>query len=259
VEYGGKTLRDKLKEVDVSKGLLFWQLAEDLLEAGAYMLLHAFVHNDFHGNNVLVNHKFHPRLIDFGRSYIGPKFDQETVDMLAAQYEASIGHIPPESTTQDGIVEGIPIQKIYVDLKAEKEAITNVQRILGVSREAQMAEFKRFWEKSKAAQAKDWVAFWRMYWTGVDAWAVGHNIIKILSKLLVNRQFTESAAWKTRGPILKGVLRGLLRTSPRERLDCVEALAMFDPANPLLQTPAGTSWLTKRQALRSRMAGPQRS
>jgi hypothetical protein len=93
-----------------------------------------------------------------------------------------------------------------------------------------------------------------MYWPGVDAWAVGHNIIKILSsKLLINRQFMESAAWKTRGPILKGVLRGLLRTSPRERLDCVEALAMLDPANALLQTPAGTSWLTKRQALRARV------
>jgi hypothetical protein len=47
VEYGGKTLREKLKEVDISKGSMFWQLAEDLLEAGAYMLLHAFVHNDF--------------------------------------------------------------------------------------------------------------------------------------------------------------------------------------------------------------------
>lgn len=253
VEYGGKTLRDKLKEVDISKGDTFWRLAEDLLEAGAYMVLHAFVHNDFHSNNVLVNQNFHPRLIDFGRSYIGPKFDEETVEMLAAEYEASIGHIPPESTTQDGIVGGIPLQKIYVDIRTEKEALANVQRILGISRDAQMAEFKRFWENSKAAKARDWVAFWRMYWPGVDAWAVGHNIMKILSKLLISKQFADSAAWKTRGPILKGVLRGLLRMSPRDRLDCVEALAMLDPANPVLQTPAGTSWLSKRQALRAKL------
>jgi hypothetical protein len=139
-----------------------------------------------------------------------------------------------------------------MDLKAEKEGITNVQRVLGVSRDAQIAEFRRFWEGSRAAQARDWVAFWRMYWPGVDAWAVGHNIIKILQRLLMSRQFTESEEWKARGPILKTVLRGLLRTSPRERMDCVEALALYDPANDLLERPAGQAWLEKRAAQRKK-------
>jgi hypothetical protein len=250
VEYGGKTLRQRMEEA--GQNIPFWQLAEDFLEMGAYMTLHGFVHNDMHSNNILVNEKFHPRLIDFGRSFLGPKMDQKTVDELAAYYAPAISHIPPESSTQDGVVEGIPVTKIYMDLKAEKEGIANVQRVLGVSREAQIAEFRQFWEGSRAAQARDWVAFWRMYWPGVDAWAVGHNIIKILQRLLMSRQFTESAAWKARGPILKAVLRGLLRTSPRERMDCVEALALYDPGNDLLERPAGQAWLTKRAAQRKK-------
>ena len=255
VAYGGKTLHKRLEEVNLAQDLPFWKLAADLLETGAYLLLHGFVHNDMHSNNILVNQAFHPRLIDFGRSFIGPAFNEEKVKELAAYYAPGISHIPPESSAQDGVVEGVPIQKIYQDLKAEKEGIQNVQRVLGISREAQIAEFRRFWEGSKAAQAKNWVAFWRMYWPYVDAWAVGHGILKILHRLLMSRQFTESAEWKARGPILKAVLRGLLRTSPRERLDCVEALAMFDPTHPILETAAGQSWLNKRQAQRKKLAG----
>jgi hypothetical protein len=256
VAYGGKTLHKRLDEVNLARDLPFWQLAADLLETGAYLALHGFVHNDMHSNNILVNQAFHPRLIDFGRSFIGPKFNEKKVDELAAYYAPGISHIPPESSTQDGVVEGVAIQKIYQDLKAEKEGIQNVERVLGVSRDAQIAEFRRFWEGSKAAQARDWVAFWRMYWPYIDAWAVGHAIIKILHRLLMTRQFTESAEWKTRGPILKTVLRGLLRTSPKERLDCVEALALFDPAHPLLETNAGASWLAKRHAQRRRVRAP---
>jgi hypothetical protein len=49
---------------------------------------------------------------------------------------------------------------------------------------------------------------------------------------------------------VKAVLRGLLRMSPAERLDCVEALALYDPTNDLVTSSMGRTWLEKKQASR---------
>ena len=55
--------------------------------------------------------------------------------------------------------------------------------------------------------------------------------------------------------MVKTVLRGMLRTSPRERLDCVEALAMYDPTNELVTGDDGRVWLEKKRAQKAKRGG----
>ena len=254
LEHGGKTLADSLHALNPIHKLPFWDLTRKFLEIGTFMVFHGFVHNDMHSSNVMVNPSFHPRLIDFGRSYTAQGITKEVVDQLAAgSFMPELGQISPESSAQDGIELGQSMAKIYAEMRAKKPAILTVERVLGVSREIQMAEFKRFCEHSRAFQARDWVTLWKLYWPTVDAWAIGHNIMRILSRLVLSKQFTESEGWKRRGGIVKTVLRGLLRTSPVERLDCVEALAMYDPTNDLIHTPTGKAWLEAKQKQREKL------
>jgi hypothetical protein len=251
IEYGGKTLHTKLQEIKLLE-FPFWGFVADMIETGAYLLLNGFIHNDLHSNNILLNSKFHPRLIDFGRSYFANKIGQGLIDEMAAKYMPSLSQITPESSAQDGVEEGVSMTQIYDDLMRQKPALDAVEKVLGVSRHAQIREFKAFWTTSKAAQKRDWITFWRLYWPVVDAWAVGNNIMNILRRLLMLREFTNSSEWKARGPLLKIVLRGLLRTSPRERMDCLEALATLDPTNPLLEKDRAVTWLESKQTAREK-------
>ena len=253
LEYGGKALGERLRQIDIVKALPFWEFTGKLLEIGAFMAFHGFIHNDLHSNNILVNAAFHPRLIDFGRSYLASEIQGTTVEELeAGSFMPELGQISPESSMQDGIVLGQPIPKLYAEIRSQKPAISMVEKVLGISRDAQMAEFKHFCETSRAFQAKDWVTVWKLYWPTVDSWAIGHCIMRILSRLIVSKEFTGSSEWKERGGILKSIVKGLLRTSPHERLDCVEALAMYDPTNDLLDTPTGKRWLEVKQSRRAR-------
>jgi serine/threonine protein kinase len=257
VPYGGKTLHGaldtKLRDLKVIVAEFpFYDFIRDMLETGAYLALHGFIHNDLHSNNILVNKSYHPRLIDFGRSYSSHAITQELIEEhLLAQYAPGIGQIPPEVTIIDGLDEGIPLQKMLDDIRKDKPAIEYVEKILGISRYQQIAELALFLNSSKAYQSGDFPTFMQLYWPVVDSWAIGHNILSILRKLLLSKEFAENPEWKRRRGPIKHILRGLLKTSPRDRLDSVEALAMYDPMNAVLLSPSGKAWLKQKQQQRA--------
>ncbi len=130
-----------------------------------------------------------------------------------------------------------------------------VEKLLGVPRSRQFAELKAFWTSSVAVQKQDWVTFYKLYWPVVDSWAFGAMIMKIYRQMILSRSFTNSAAWKEREASFKMILRGLLRASPRNRLDCMEALFLYDPTNELVTSAAGVAWLEKRQSYRKGQRG----
>ena len=257
VPYGGKTLHSvvdaSLRDIKlIVAEFPFYDFIRDMLETGAYLALHGFIHNDLHSNNILMNKEYHPRLIDFGRSYSSHAITQELIEEhLLAQYAPGIGQIPPEVTIIDGLDEGLPLSKMLDDIRNEKPAINSVEKILGVSRYLQIAELSLFFKSSKSFQSGDWPGFMQLYWPVVDSWAIGHNILSLLHKLLISKQFAESPEWKRRRGPIKHMLRGLLKTSPRDRLDCVEALAMYDPMNAVLLTASGKAWLKHKQEQRA--------
>lgn len=254
LDYGGKALHERWKAgMVVWREFPFFEFMKRMLEIGTFLAVHGYIHNDLHSNNILINKNHVPRLIDFGRSYNSTKITNDVLMQLAAKYAPGLGQVPPESSCQDGIEEGIPLTKILEDLRTQKPGIRLAEKVLGVSRAGQIAEFKKFWETSKTAQRRDWLSFWKLYWPVVDAWSIGNILVNILEDLVYQKFFMESADWRRRAPVVKEVLRGLLRTSPRERMDCVEALAIYDPTNPLVTRAAGANWLAKKRQRREAM------
>lgn len=247
LEYGGITLKKTLLTVNPSFTTIpFFTLMRHLLEIGAFFVIHGFIHNDIHGNNIVLDDDFRPRVIDYGRSYIHDKITSTTVQELSADYRPSLGQISPETSAEHGIRDGVPFTTILRDISREKPALEWGEKILGLSRTRQMAEFKEFWENSRAVQTGDWVTFYRLYWPVVDSWAIGNNILQVLRRMNVTEQFTGNKEWVEQRGVVKQVLRGLLRTSPKLRLDAMQALAIYDPTNDLVLGASGKAWLEKK-------------
>jgi serine/threonine protein kinase len=252
MDYGGTTLSGRMKTLN-SK-FAYDTFIRRMLEIGAYITLHGIVHNDLHDKNVLVNRYFVPRLIDFGRSILVKDIDPDMIKQLqGVVYNPRLGQIPPESSAQDGVNEGVSFSRILYDLQKQKVELLYAERYLGLSRARQMADFKAFWESSRAVQQGDWLNFLKTYWSVIDSWSIGGILLYMMRVLLSFKEFGESSAWKSIRSKVRTVLRGMMRASPRDRLDCVEALALYDPANDLVTGDIGRAWLDKREKTRARL------
>ena len=251
LDYGGKTLHDRLQQA--AKEFPFLKFMRDLLEIGAYLALNGFIHNDLHSGNILLNKDYHPRLIDYGRSYTTNTITPDTVEKLGAEYDPALGQIAPECSIQDGLRDGRDFNTMIQDMIDVKPCLLYAERLFGQTRHEEMAKFKHFWKTSKAVQRGDSVSFWKLYWPTVDAWAIGHALGSTLYRLNFSGEYMKGGAWKRKLPAVKAVITGLLRGSPRDRLDCVEALALYDPTNAVVLNASGKAWLAQKRAQREKM------
>ncbi len=268
MDYGGKTLHEKLANIQIAaKEFPYFRFMRDILEIGAYLLLNGMIHNDLHSSNIMMNKAYHPRLIDFGRAYAANAITEKTLEDLSAQYERepnegpALGQISPECSIQDGLAEGRDFATMIQDLIRVKPGFFYVESLFGQSREEQMAEFQKFWATSKAVQKKDYLTFWRLYWPAVDAWSIGQVLAGTLYRLSQSNTFMKSN-WrqlKSKFTLIKTIITGLLRASPRARMDCLEALAVYDPKNSVVSSASGKAWLEKKQAQREKMRPPPKS
>lgn len=248
MEYGGKTLHTTMSNIQLRiQEFNFFKFMEDMLEIGAYLILNGYIHNDLHSSNIVLNKNYHPRLIDFGRSYYSPRIDKPTVDGFGAVYEPTLNQIAPESTARDGLFEKIPFNRIADDLFKSKIGFSNAEKLFGIDRDEQKAEFIKFWNNSKTAQTQDWVTFFKIYWPVADSWSIGTILSNILMKLSLSSRFVDDKQWKEKRPVIKEVITGLLKASPKQRLDCMEALSMYNPMNAVVISSAGRNWLDKKQ------------
>ena len=248
LDFGGKTLKTRIQMTDFTTTFPFFRFMGDMLEIGAFLVLHGCIHNDLHGNNIVMKNDFRPRLIDFGRSYIYSSINKATVEELTGvQYDAGLGQIPPEITAHHGIHNGIPFKTILADIYTKKPGLLAAERVLGLSRREQLADFRDFWLTSKSIHDDDWVTFYKLYWPVVDSWSIGHNLVGILKRLLLSRKFVESDEWIKKQGVIKDVLKGLLQASPKKRLDAVEALAIYDPMNDVVSSVSGRAWLDAKR------------
>ena len=250
LEFGGKTLKYRILSSDfVASDFPFFDFVGRLLEVGAFIALNGFVHNDLHGNNIVFKEDNKPRLIDFGRSYVVSMLDNKLVDELSSVYYApDLQVTPPEITAHHGVLQGVAFETILKDLFNQKQPLLQGERILGMSRTDQLRELKNFWTTSRSVQSRNWVEFYKLFWPAVDSWAIGVDIMSILRRLLLTKKFTESAEWKQKQGLIKDILRKMLQASPKKRIDAVEALALYDPANDLVTGTAGRNWLDRLEA-----------
>ena len=239
--YAGKTLFKRIVDHDFTKGNIdFFNLMLQLLEAGAYLIASGYVHYDISVNNVVINEKGVVSLIDFGQSFSAKNITQEMINLRWKEYSPEYAAEPPEITLAES-----PAAPKISEVIQRKGGIRDAERILGLRVLQQEAELREFWSSSHAVAAKDWPAFFKLYWPTFDSWSIGLCLLGAVSPLLYKREFLESKAWKEKGAMIKSILRGLLQVNPRKRMDCVQALKLYDPQNAWFET-YGTSWLDSR-------------
>lgn len=223
-----------------------------LLEASATMALNNLVHYDLHPGNVLFNKRTGlPVLIDFGLSFSAESIDQTLLDSNWKYYDPVHAFEQPEITVITGLRKGISFNNVVNEVLHSKLSLKSAQTVLGLSLVKQGETFKAFWNNSQTALKKDWVGFFRFYWPAFDAWGLGIIILEMFIEFSKNPIYYKDPEWRTTASQIRELLRGLMQMSPQRRLDCVEALAMYDPDNAVLSSLSGRAWLTRKEKLRS--------
>ena len=246
--YAGKTLFSRIVDYDLLKGRTrFFDMMLQLLEAGAYLISASYVHFDISINNVVINDRGQTALIDFGQSFSSKVITPEVIRLRKKVFDPISNTEPPEITLSQAPDQAVDTTQYVVDGKA---IFGVAEKVLGLKRVEQTAELRDFWTSSRSARAGDWVAFWKIFWPTFDSWGVGGCLVEALSPLLYKREFVDSPMWRRHGAAIKSILRGMLQANPRKRLDCVEALKLYDPDNAWFEVH-GTSWIEEREKQRS--------
>ena len=223
-----------------------------LLEACATMTLNNFIHYDIHTGNILFDDKTQlPRLVDFGLSFSANSIDKDHLDSNWKKYAPTHGTEPPEITVITGVHKGMPFATVFKEVLNGKMLLKKGQNLLNISLALQGKNFRALWDNSQSVKKKDWVTFFKLYWPGFDAWAVGNVIMTMFIACSMNPIYYKMSDWKAVSASIKEILRGLVQMSPLLRTDCVEALAIFDPENRVVLSASGKAWLKEKERVRA--------
>jgi serine/threonine protein kinase len=247
--YGGVTISNRFNAVkEEGTTFPFQQCIVRLLECGAVLALHGYVHYDISPRNILFDEKTSmPRLIDFGMSFSSSNITAEIIQERWKIYSPGYDVEPPEISVLTGLKKGISLNQTIRDVIKEKGAIQSASVHAGLSTKRQLQSFVEFWNSSKSMKEQDLVAFFKFYWPAFDAWSVGYVILILFRRYV---QLTNVHDDPTTFMSIKEILRGLLCMNPRTRIDCVEALAKIDPTSAILTSPAGQKWIYEREQSR---------
>jgi serine/threonine protein kinase len=238
----------------------FFGFMKHILEAGSLLLTSGVCHYDLHPNNFIQDNYGVVRILDFGQAFDARKIDNEIIRTRWKQlYFGSEKDAPnpmvtnseaPEITVLNAMRNGHDITSSVSNVLEGKVIFRDIEKILGVPRQFMFNNFKRFFDTSISVEKQEYIEFFKLYWTGFDAWAIGSLILTILKYQMVWTEFLQGE-WKTKQGLVLLALKGLLNPNPRKRFDCVEALFIFDPTNNWIQQ-FGKPWLEKRHTMRER-------
>lgn len=210
------------------------------IEAGAILNLFGIVHRDIHQGNILVDDNDVPRIIDFNLSI--PTQSNITTSKLKHKYEYNIAQEPPDSTLVNAIMLGYNGERVIDSIITKKHILKKIRNILNVSEQEQLMSLEKFYRESKSVKLGDSVKWFNVYWRTIDSWAIGVNIVDLISKLSLWPEF--SVFLKKYSSVLFPVLKKLCSTNPIERIDCVQALNYLNP-NSFVIRKYGKPWLNK--------------
>ena len=233
------------------KGFDFMSFVTHLLEAGALMTLHGLVHRDLHRGNILVDQFNVPRIIDFNLAVVIN--DDITDDTLAHSYNPVISQLPPDYVLANaanilkrkggGVVGPKNVSNRVIDAAIDKKPIMKkVSAILRIPMSEMRQELYRFYVKSKSVQSGNLADWFHVYWRVVDSWAIGINIIELISTFVQWREF--GPIFMRHEAVLLPMLRRLCAIDPTQRIDCVQAIHYLDPKNSIVRK-YGEAWMKK--------------
>ena len=258
---GTKPLGNMIMESNIHpKYFDFFQFMRHILEAGSLLIVSGICHYDLHPNNFIQDPYGVVRILDLGQAFEVQEIDDETVGSRWKQLMFGFEKDAPNPMVTNAEAPEITIINATRNQYEEDLAIENVvqgkaifrdiEKILGVPRQTNIRELKRFFTSSEAVTNDDWVQFYKLYWTGFDAWSIGSLLLNILKYQMSWTEFLQGE-WQQKRMMVELTLKGLLHANPRKRLDCVEALFLFDPNNSWIKQ-FGKAWLVKRQAMREK-------
>jgi serine/threonine protein kinase len=240
--------------IDLNKAtnIYFFTLMKHMLEIGSLMLLSKFVHYDIHNGNIVVDKNGVPRLIDFGQSFSYDEISLETIGdrwkVLTPTYSAE----PPEVTFLTAIDDynQYSFEDAILEVMPQKKILKTVEKLLGIPVKKQIVNLGNFFKSSQAFRQNNLVKFWKLYYPGFDSWGIGVLLLEMLERFMYSYEFIESSEWKLKKFIVVKILTQMLDTNPKHRIDCIEALSMFDPMNDIY-LQYGTEWVDARRKQRS--------
>jgi len=237
----------------------FFPLCQHMLEAATVLLIKGLIHNDLHMNNILCDTPSTTKFIDFGITWSPKHLTKEEVDLkLTKIFDPNFIAEPPEITYRNGLLDSKrkqwlvtnPSIMILAQIQDKKPVLEFIYLLFGIPKEKQIRRLKRFIEASQCVKEEDWLTFFSLYWTKIDAWAIGVTILYVFLNISTDPLFEQSADYKERIQSTLTTIKGLCDLDPRTRLDAAEALRIWNPASPLLQDPAVQTWLKKQDEIR---------
>ena len=228
---------------------------EQMLEVGAVMALHGFVHYDIHNSNIVVDPKDgRARLIDFGQAFSVESISKETLNNRWKEIspDKAVGATePPEIMMLTYLRKGFSIAEAFEQVIRYKAPLQRAEALLGLGRAAQGRDFVAFWRSSGIISRQNWIDLFKVYWPGFDAWAIGATLLHLYEYCMGMPAIANSDEFRVARPKMREVLRGLLRLNPKRRLDCVEALNAWNPENEIVVSERGQAWLEARETQRA--------
>lgn len=232
-----------------------------LLEAGSMLLLAGVCHFDLHPGNLLVDKDFTVRIIDYGNAVVMNEMTESAVNMrwkrLRFGFESDAAHPAvvnsdsPEYTIMNAIHQDqFPVENAVKLTVMGKPVFKEMEKYLGISMEYSQSELVEFCRTSESMKSHNFLKVWKTYWPGFDSWSLANILFDMFKALLYHKAFLDGE-YKTKRTIILATLKGMLEPNPRNRLDCIEALALFDPGNPWLHR-FGQKWLAAKRQQRKK-------
>jgi serine/threonine protein kinase len=248
--YGGITIHKVLNNLQKSPIELL-PFTKYLLEAGVQLALHGYVHYDIYEKNIVISPKTgQPTLIDFGMSFSANSITKSVLDERWKVYSPGHSPEPPEVSCITAIRKNISLQTVLNDMIKMRSVLKEVEVLLGISRQVQIKKFIKFWNSSKSIKEQNWVSFFKHYWTGFDSWSIGVLLLTVIRMIYI---LDPKAANMPGIRQVKELCKNLLSMDPRERFDCIEALAFIDPDNTIINSAAGIEWKKEKDAIRAKI------
>lgn len=235
--YGGVPLN--IYRINIST-FDFLKFVIHFIESAALLNLFGIVHRDIHQGNILVDENDVPRIIDFNLAI--PVQSKITSNKLKHTYNYITAQEPPDSTLVNALMIGFKANSVIDTIIDKKPIIKKIRNILGISSYDQLESLNKFYQDSKSVKIGDSAKWFNTYWRTIDSWAVGVNIIDLISKLSLWPEF--STTLKRISPRLFPVLRRLCAVNPINRIDSVQALNYLNP-NSFIIRKYSKSWLNK--------------
>lgn len=239
----------------------FFFFMRHILEAGSTLLLAGVCHFDLHPGNLLIDNRKTVRILDFGLSFPTHNINEVVVNgrwkrlRFGKEPDAAHPQVVNSEAPELTIMNAIRRREYSVSDAVKqtvlgKPIFKEMETYLGISKETSRDDLLQFFETSKSARERNFVALWKIYWPGFDSWAIGCILLDTLKSLILLPEFVQGP-YKTKKSVILAVIRGMLDPNPKDRLDCIEALALYDPGSPWISR-FGQKWLAARKQQRAK-------